>query len=319
MGLRAPLTWFCALFVALALVQPSLERHTFQRVVMGAPCTVTLFAPNRSLARRAAESAFISLDLVDHTLSDWKPDSEVSGLPQQAGQRAPMSALLTLALLRSQEFWAASEGAFDPTIAPVSWLWRTARQRGVPPDPQHIAAAMHTVGMSHIRLEQGANWYMSDVSGVRLDFGGIGQGIGLAQAAQALNAQGIQSALIDLSGDITALQPPPHTEGWRIWVPCIERLVLLANASLTVSGDEFQHLDAPARNTPARFSHIIDPRTGWAIANSQPVVVVAVDPIEADALATALSVLGPVHGKALLAKYPQAQAIFGPATPSAQE
>jgi thiamine biosynthesis lipoprotein len=319
MGVRAPLTWFGALMVTAALIQPALERHTYQRVVMGAPCTITLYAPNKGMADRAADSAFTSLDHVDRTLSDWSPTSEASGLPLHAGTRAPVSSLLALALTRSQEFWSASEGAFDPTIAPVSWMWRTARQRGVPPDAHHIAAAMQQVGMSHIQMGQDAEWYMTDIPGVRLDFGGIGQGLGLAQAALALRSQGIRSALIDLSGDLTALQPPPHTEGWRVWVPCIQSMVLLANASLTVSGDEFQHLDAPAPDAPTRFSHIIDPRTGWAIPNSQPVVVVAPDPVEADALATALSVLGPTRSTALLAKYPQAQAIFGRATPGDQE
>jgi thiamine biosynthesis lipoprotein len=128
----------------------------------------------------------------------------------------------------------------------------------------------------------------------------------------------VTSALIDLSGDIAVSDAPPGRTGWNIdlddpWHTKLE----LANAAVTTSGDRFQHMDVAADGgtttaadggTTTRRSHIIDPATGEPLTTRVEVVVVARTGVEADALATALSVMGLERGLALLAKLPSTSA-----------
>jgi thiamine biosynthesis lipoprotein len=166
-----------------------------------------------------------------------------------------------------------------------------------------------------VRLD--AAGYAVDIDGVQLDFGGIGQGYGADAALQALREAGIACAMVDLSGDVAAIGTPPGSDGWRIALDDGGAAVgagsaptlVLADAAVTTSGDRFQHLDVAAPDGRVRrMSHILDPRTGEPIATRTSVTVIARRATDADALATALSVLGPDGSAELLARHPDAAA-----------
>jgi thiamine biosynthesis lipoprotein len=139
---------------------------------------------------------------------------------------------------------------------------------------------------------------------MRLDLGGIGVGYAVDEALAVLKRHGIRSAMIDASGDIGALDAPPGKTGWRIGISPHTttreptRYVSLANAALTVSGDSQQYVEIDG----VRYSHIVDPRTGLGLTNRSTVTVIARDCTTADSLATAVSVLGPEKGLALVAQ-----------------
>jgi thiamine biosynthesis lipoprotein len=131
------------------------------------------------------------------------------------------------------------------------------------------------------------------------------------RAMEILADRGIESAMIDASGDVLASGPPPGKAGWRIAVAPLRpggqgETILLAHAAVTTSGDAHQAVEIDGR----RYSHIVDPRTGIGVAGPAAVSVVAPDATTADALATATSVLGPVAGARLVASWPAASARF---------
>jgi thiamine biosynthesis lipoprotein len=119
---------------------------------------------------------------------------------------------------------------------------------------------------------------------------------------EAIRAAGVRSALVDLSGDVLAGDPPP---GRRAWVVAIDdgrgTTLFLRNQAVTTSGDREQHLDAGGE----RLSHVIDPATGWPVSTRVQVTAIAPTATEADALATALCVMGPERGRAMLAGHPE--------------
>jgi thiamine biosynthesis lipoprotein len=121
---------------------------------------------------------------------------------------------------------------------------------------------------------------------MQLDAGGIAKGYAADEALAALRRSGISSALIAVSGDIAVGDPPPGQSGWRVRVK--DETLTLKNAGVSTSGDDFQYLEVDG----IRYSHIIDPRTGMPLRNSVNVFVIARTAMEADALATAKSVLG---------------------------
>jgi thiamine biosynthesis lipoprotein len=147
---------------------------------------------------------------------------------------------------------------------------------------------------------------------MRLDLGGIGIGYAVDEALKVLRSRSIIRALVDASGDIGAGDPPPGKTGWTVEVVPLSsddtpsRTVSLANAAVSTAGDAFQFVEIGGR----RYSHIVDPRTGLGLTDRIAVTVIAPDCTTADSLDTAVSVLGPIAGLALVEKTPGAAAFI---------
>lgn len=286
------------------------QQFEFLRVVMGAPCRVVFYAPTEESANESARAVFERLARIEEALSDWMPASETRQLPSAAGVQTTVGADLANALSMSLNYARMTGGAFDPTVGALTKRWRAARTDSRSPDAAELQALRARCGWQQVQFDAATHTYTALVPGLELDFGGIGQGIGADAALAVLRERGITSALIDLSGDIAVSDPPPGRSGWKIdlddpWHTQLE----LANAAVTTSGDRFQHMDLAADGgTTTRRSHIIDPATGEPLTTRVEVVVVARTGVEADALATALSVMGPERGRALLAKLPSTSA-----------
>jgi thiamine biosynthesis lipoprotein len=144
---------------------------------------------------------------------------------------------------------------------------------------------------------------------MRLDLGGIGKGYADDCAQTVLKQYHISRALVEAGGDIVVSDPPPGQEGWRIEVanadPTAKAPVLLfSHVGVSTSGDTEQFVEIGGR----RYSHILDPRTGQALTDRIQVTIVARDGLTSDGLSTAVSVLGPEKGEALVQTYPGTRA-----------
>lgn len=274
--------------------------HEYRRIVMGAECRI-LVAADEATADRAAAAAFRRLAEVEEALSDWMPSSEARGLPDRAGDTAHVGSDLAAALSASLAWSERTDGAFDATLGALTSAWREARRRGEPLERGRAASLLARCGWRRVRFDAAARTFAADVDGLRLDFGGIGQGLGADAAMEAIRAEGVHQALVDLSGDILAGEPPPGRAGWKVTVDDGKgTTLLLRNQAVTTSGDREQHLDAGT----ARLSHVLDPSTGWPVTSRVQVTAGARTATDADALATTLCVLGPERGKALLSRLP---------------
>lgn len=282
---------------------------------MGVPVKLVLYAPDQPTANRAADAAFRRIGQIDQTMSDYKPDSELSRLNRTAGLGASthVSDDLWRVLRRSQQLAEATDGAFDITVGPYVRLWRRARRSGEFPSSERLAEARASVGRRYLKLDEKSQTAELAVPGMRLDLGGIAAGYAADEAMHALAAHGVTIALIDISGDVLAGEAPPGKEGWQIGIApatapagAASRYVLLRHGSLTTSGDAFQHVVIGGR----RYSHIVDPRTGVGLTDRSSVTVIAPDAITADSLATAVSVLGPEKGLELIEETPGCAALI---------
>jgi thiamine biosynthesis lipoprotein len=148
---------------------------------------------------------------------------------------------------------------------------------------------------------------------MRLDLGGIAAGYAADETLKILKEQGVEQALIDISGDLLAGEAPPGRAGWQIGIAPVDRpdgpptrRLSLRRAALTTSGDAFQHVVIEGK----RYSHIVDPRTGIGLTDQSSVTVIAPDCITADSLATAVSVMGPKAGLKLIEEIPGAAALI---------
>ncbi|MBU3683129.1 MAG: FAD:protein FMN transferase [Phycisphaerales bacterium] len=291
----AAVPWLAAWTALAAACTPV---HEYRRIVMGAECRVVVAADEQT-ADRAAEAAFARLAEVEQALSDWMAGSEVRRLPVRAGEQSAVSADLAAAIAASLAWSERTDGAFDATLGALTGAWRAARRAGTPLDPAEARALVARCGWRHVRFDPAARTFSSAVDGLRFDFGAIGQGLGADAAMAAIRAQGVQSALVDLSGDIVAGEAPPGRRAWRVAADDDQATTLfLRNQAVTTSGDRAQHLDAGG----VRLSHVLDPATGWPVTTRVQVTAGAPTATDADALATALCVLGPERGRALLAR-----------------
>lgn len=273
-----------------------------------------MYAESRTVAEAAIAAAFAEIDRLETLLSDYDPESELSRLSAAAPTAAPVpvSADLWAVLVRAVEIRDATDGSFDPTVGPLTTLWRQARRSGRLPQPEKLAAARGCVGPSTLTLDAATRGVSLSLPGMRLDLGGIGVGYAVDRALEVLTAHGIEAAMIDASGDIAVSAPPPGTTGWRIALeplatggPATAEL-RLAHVAVTTSGDAFQAVEIDGR----RYSHIVDPRTGLGVPGPAAATVIAPDCTTADALATAASVLGPDRGRAVVSRFPGSSGRF---------
>ena len=165
------------------------------------------------------------------------------------------------------------------------------------PAPDALAEARRLVGWSRVELDESAQTVRLPGPGMRLDLGGIAKGYILQKALATLRDHGVTVAMIDAGGDIVAGDPPRRSGGWRIQFSagCEVRSVevLLRNGALATSGATAQFVEIDG----ARYSHVMDPRTGLGLTSHRTVHVRAPDGATADAWATALGVLGPVRAQ----------------------
>ncbi len=313
---------------------------------MGVPFAAAFYAPDEASANKAIDAVWGRIEYLNSLMSDYDSTSELMRLCRDSGPDKPItvSSELFHVLSKSVEVSELSDGAFDVSVGPLVKLWRRARRQKELPDPKLLEEARALVGWKNIKLTThpasraasapglcpslakrlGANAarFGDDRSsgcvellkpGMKLDLGGIAVGYAADEAIKILKQHGITRAMIDGSGDIVVSDPPPSATGWRIGIASLREpdaaptmFAVLANCSISTSGDAYQFVELGGR----RYSHIVDPKIGLGLTERCSVTVIAPDGITADALATAVSVLGPERGLKLIESQPGTAALF---------
>jgi thiamine biosynthesis lipoprotein len=283
------------------------------RVLMDTFVTVRVRATTRDAARRALDAAFAEMARVSSAL-DWFDPTKGAGpeLPTHDGGAGAADEDLARAVAAALDVARASDGAYDPTVRPLSALWRFDASPRVPP-ADSIAAALARVDFRRVRVERGR--VLADAPGMRLDLGGVAKGCAVDRAIALLRtAPGVRAALVAASGDIQAFGPGPRRGGWTIGIAhprapgAVAGRFTMREGCVSTSGDSEQAFVEAG----VRYHHILDPRTGYPARRCVSVTLFAPAgaSAETDALATALFVLGPEEGRRLLASRPGRDAIW---------
>lgn len=279
------------------------ERYEFSRPLMGMTFRVVVYSEDSSLATKASENAFARVAIINKIMSDYDPSSELSRLSDLAGSgtAARISDDLFHVLQTGQSLAGKSNGAFDVTSGAATRLWRRARRlKRIPPEDV-IKNTKNSSGFRYLKLDKSKKTAELLKSGMRLDLGGIAKGFALDEALKVLRGNGLPRALVSAGGDIIAGEPPVGKRGWKIALLGLSdsetEYIWLKNCAVATSGDLFQFLELGGE----RYSHIIDPRSCLAISEQRLVHVLAPSAMQADSLATAISVIGQEKGLLLVA------------------
>jgi len=282
------------------------------RYLMGTWCDLTVFDPPPDEAPAAAEAAFHEIARLERVMSTWDPDSELSRVNRGAGMGVqPISRDLAAVTKAALDNCRESDGAFDPTIGPMLHLWGFDTDQPTRPSRAAIAEARTHVGCDKVSLtlEPPA---IRLPSGASLDLGGIGKGHAVDRALDVLRAAGIHRAKMDFGSSSLAFEGTEEG-GWPIVLADPRRrdrpLVAfrIDGGSVSTSGQRERSFVQDGR----RYGHIFDPREGEPVESRLlSVTVVARDGTRADALSTALFVMGADKGIAFVAGMPGVSAIF---------
>ncbi|WP_363317822.1 FAD:protein FMN transferase [uncultured Amphritea sp.] len=234
---------------------------------------------------------------VNNSMSTYQKDSELSRINQMpAGDSAMLSDGLAEVLNKALEISQSSGGAFDVTVGPLVNLWGFGPDGRVirAPDDAEIEALRQRVGYHYIKLSGNQ---LNRERNVYIDLSAIAKGYGVDQVANLLEKAGINAYLVEIGGELRARGNKPDGSHWKIAIEApvageriVQRIIEVRDVGIATSGDYRNYFE----ENGIRFSHTIDPATGKPINHRlASVTVLAEDCAEADALATAMMVLGP--------------------------
>lgn len=242
-----------------------------------------------------------ALDRVIAQMSTWEPASDISRYnAAEAGSRHALPAAFAEVLACALHWAEASDGAVDPTVGPLVALWgfgahAAAVHEHRPPSPPALAAARACTGWQRLAFDA-TDRHITQPGGLQLDLSGIAKGFAVDHVADALLATGLHDFLVEVGGELRGVGRRPGGQPWRVSLDTpIDTLppVALTDLAIATSGDRWQ---AHAHGG-CRWSHTIDPRSGEPATHGlTSVTVLHPRCMHADALATALTVLGPIAG-----------------------
>jgi len=286
--------------LALSFTLAGCQRHHLYKdtqVIMGT--FVEVISPDKN----AAEIVFGAIKRIDALLSKYKDDSEVSRLNKQGHLKTSLETFFIIK--QSKEFYQASDCAFDITVGPLIDLWGFTDKKYNLPKKEEIKKALNSVGSDKIILNSSNNMIEFKLPGMKIDLGGIAKGFALDYAAIKLKKSGIKSCLINAGGQVYALGAK-FGKPWRVGIlnprskAGVKKILELKDQSVSTSGDYEQYFIKDNK----RYCHILNPKTGYsADSGVLSVTVIAPSGLVADALSTAIFVLGREKGLALAKKF----------------
>ena len=256
-------------------------------------------------------------EAINQGMSTWRKDSEISKFNAGDAGAYRFGDQSVEVIKRSLQVARHTQGAFDPTVAPLIRLWGFgAKALKEPPTPSLLSAARQVVGYSKLTWNPNGE-LVKNQPGLNLDLSAIAKGYAVDRIATIVRAQGAQHGMVEIGGEVVAWGSRAQGGPWKLAVDApvdgakpgenFAAIVKLMNKAMATSGDYRQFRIENGR----RVQHIIDPRTGVPVEHGlASVTVVAQDCITADAYATALMVMGVKEGVALVNSIPRVDALF---------
>ncbi len=274
--------------------------YKYHQISMGTMIEITLLSEDEEVARKAALQAFQEIKRIEQLMSPWIEASDVSRLNRSAGKEwVEVSRETSEVIRKAQEISRMSEGGFDITIAPLTQLWRKAREKGVPPSSEEVKKILDLVNFRNISTRSDGKVFLKKKE-MAIDLGGIAKGYAVDRAFEILTSLGYKNLIVNAGGDLR-VGGLKKGEPWSIGIQDprspekVMATISVSDSAIATSGDYEKFFFHQGK----RYHHILNPKTGFPADGCQSVTILSKDGMTTDGLATAVFVLGPEKGYAL--------------------
>jgi len=297
-----------------------IDADSGNRLVMGTLVHVIAVAADSDTANGCIDVAFEQIEKVDELMSTYKSDSQASRLNRDGFKHPVRLSKSTFEVLQKAiEISKLTGGAFDVTVGPLVDLWRSAGEANSLPDEAELQRARLVVGYDKLILDADETSARFAINGMKADLGGIAKGYAIDKAVEAMQKNAALGGLVEIGGDVRMFGAPP--KGKNHWMVGLQDpgkvgdgfgtgrpllILKLSDASIATSGDYRRFVLIGGK----KYSHIIDARTGHSSEKLTSVTIISPSATDADALATAVSVMGAKDGLALIETIPLTEAIL---------
>lgn len=275
---------------------------------MGGKFEITLVGTDSLTAEQHIDSVITEISRIEHLISDWIPTSQVSQVNAQAGIRpvkvdAEVFQLTERALALSK----LTDGGFDISFAAMDRIWKFDGSMTEMPSQEAIKQSVSKVGYQNIILDKDSSTIFLKIKGMKIGFGALGEGYAADRCREMMLKRGILSGIVNATGDMSAWGKQPDGSDWVIGINDPARsgslfaVIPLKQGAVVTSGSYEKYVFLNGK----RYSHIINPATGYPATGLTSVTVFGPSAERANGFSTSLMVLGRKAGMALLNQFPE--------------
>jgi thiamine biosynthesis lipoprotein len=275
----------------------SFSEQPFKRTLklMGSRFEITVVAKTEAEANTFINIAVAEITRIEKLISSWDADSETSKINSNAGIKpVKVSPELFKLIERAIGISKLTDGAFDISYASMDKIWKFDGSMTAMPSTEKIQASVTKVGFQNIIIDKNASTVYLKKEGMKIGFGAIGKGYAADMAKLMLINKGVSAGIINASGDMNTWGKQPNGDFWKVAItnPMNKNkafaLLPITQGAVVTSGDYEKYVNFNGK----RYSHIIDPRTGYPASGIISATVFAPKAELADALATSIFVMG---------------------------
>ena len=285
------------ILVLILLVNVCSGQQPYKRTLklMGSKFDITVLASDSTVANSYVDTAIGEIKRIEDLISSWDPNSQTSAINRNAGVRpVKVDAELYLLIERAIGISQMTDGAFDISYASMDKIWKFDGSMTEIPSAEEINQSVAKVAYENIVLNKEASTVFLKSKGMKIGFGAIGKGYAADKAKELLISIGVTAGIINASGDMNTWGQQANGEEWKVAItnPMDKNkafaILPITNGAVVTSGnyEKFVQLN------DKRYTHIIDPRTGYPSSGIISVTVFAPKAELADALATSVFVMG---------------------------
>jgi len=280
---------------------------------MGSRFDITVVAKDPVEGDEYINLAISEITRIEKLISSWDPNSQTSEINRNAGIKPVQVDIELFNLIqRAIGISKLTDGAFDISYASMDKIWKFDGSMTDMPSEDAIKASVAKVGFQNIILDKEYHTVFLKVEGMKIGFGAIGKGYAADKAKELLKSKGVVSGIINASGDMNTWGKQPDGTEWKVAITNpmnknkVFALLPIHNGAVVTSGNYEKYVNF----NNIRYSHIIDPRSGYPATGIISVTVFAHKAELADALATSVFVMGIEVGLNRIEQLPQVECII---------
>lgn len=278
--------------------------------LMGSKFEITLVDKDSLSAEKNIDKSIDEIRRIENLISEWKPETQISEVNRNAGIKPVKvdSEVFTLTE-KGIYFSKLTDGAFDISIVAMDKIWKFDDSMNELPSEESIKNSVKNVGYQNIILDKTNSTIFLKNKGMKIGFGSIGKGYAADKTRELMKGFGIKSGLINASGDISAWGTQSDGKPWAIGInnpfkdDKIAAVLYLKENAVTTSGSYEKYAEINGK----RYSHIMNPKTGYPSTGLTSVTVVGTNATMANGFSTSIMVLGKKEGLKLIKKFPEYQ------------